>query len=442
MGVFLSFKDKLRFRLQKYFERKYGMDIVSEDDQVQQSVPFRDHIIHVKLSADGTNIGRNLKLLNFTFTILNEGARAKRATGNYTLGIYEIENEQHASLTECFKELIEEFERTSEIEVCGRTVKVVYYYGADWKMLAIVLGLQGANSKYPCVWCKCAKEEFYRTDKDWSIVEADKGARSFEEREAILAYNEKDKKDLVIFGYSKPSVFRSFIPNQRYMIDMLHLFLRISDTLFNLLVKDCTLADGFDMYAISKFELVKYKHMNSLQHFLNEKCNVTFKFLWIAETRKLTWRDLVGPEKHKLFENFSLKEIIPDHEKFDSVVKIWEDFYELMNLVKAIQIDACELKMRTVEWLELYLTVYAKTTVTPYMHAFVTHLPEFVHLYKDINAFNCQGLEKLNDMTTGQFFKGTNKHETALHQMLKKRNRMEFLCSYTCEGDGEDDFQT
>ena len=439
IGVYVSFSEKLKFRLQKYFDRKYGAHVHDDTALAEQNNPFRDGTIHVKLSADGTNIGRNLKLLNFTFTILNEGARAKRATGNYTLGIFEIENEQHGSLTECFKELIEEFESLSEIEVYNRKVKIVYYFGADWKFLAVILGLQGANSKYPCIWCKCCKDVFYRTDQEWSIVDCDLGARSHEERDAILSYDKADKSELVNFGYSKNAVFRSLIPNSRYMIDMLHLYLRISDTLFNLLVKDCSLADNFDAFSISKFDLIKYKHMNSLQHFLNEKCNVSFKFMWIAETRKLTWRDLSGPEKTRLFEKFNLSEIIPDHEKFDSVVAIWTEFYELLQLVKAVQIDPVELKMRASEWLELYLTVYARTTVTPYMHAFVAHLPEFVHLYKDINAFNCQGLEKLNDMTTGQFFKGTNKSDTALHQMLKKRNRMEFLCSYTCED--EDKFK-
>ncbi len=69
------------------------------------------------------------------------------------------------------------------------------------------------------------------------------------------------------------------------------------------------------------------------------------------------------------------------------------------------------------------------------MHAFVAHLHEFVHLYKDINAFNCQGIEKLNDMSTLQFFKGTNKRETALHQMIKKRNRMEYLSNYVKDDD-------
>lgn len=138
--------------------------------------------------------------------------------------------------------------------------------------------------------------------------------------------------------------------------------------------------------------------------------------------------------KIRLFTNFNLAEIIPGHEKFDSVVKIWMDFYETVQLVKGVELEAAELRQRTRDWLKLYLTVYDKKTVTPYMHAFVAHLHEFVRLYKDINAFNCQGLEKLNDISTGQYFKGTNKHGTALHQMLRKRNRMEYLVDFVDAG--------
>lgn len=295
-------------------------------------------------------------------------------------------------------------------------------------MLAHSLGILSANSKYPCIWCKCCKDEFYRLDTEWSITDPKLGCRTHEEHASILSH--QDSKKIVKFGFAKEPIFRDIIPISRYMIDMLHLFLRISDTLFNLLVKDCSLADNFDMKAISKFDVSAYKHMNSLQHFLNEKCNVKFTFLWVAETKKLTWRDLVGPEKIKMFENFNLAQIIPGHENFDSVCKIWNEFYDILQLVKVAKIESDELKARTAEWLKLFLSVYNKSTVTPYMHAFVGHLHEFVFLYKDINAFNCQGLEKLNDLSTGQYFKGTNKQDSALHQMLKKRNRMEYLSAY------------
>lgn len=427
MGVFMSAEHKLRFRLEQFFKRKYKFGINDPDTK------FKDPIIHVKLGADGTNIGRNLKLLNFTFTLINEGAKSKGASGNYTLGIFEIESENYASVTECFKELIEEIANLNTIIVDDKELKIVYYYAGDWKMLANSLGIQGANARFPCVWCKCAKENFYDTTQVWSITDPKKGARTHHEQAAILAH--PNQKEIITFGYIRVPIFKDIIPLSRYMIDMLHLFLRISDTLFNLLIKDCSLADSFDMGAIYKFDVSLYKHMNSLQHFLNEKCNVKFSFYWVAETKKLTWRDLVGPEKVRLFENLCLKQIIPDHEKFEALDRIWRMFYEILQDVKEVKVVPDDLKKRTSEWLELFLTVYAKTTVTPYMHAFVFHLHEFVHLYRDINAFNCQGLEKLNDISTGQYFKSTNKGATALHQMLKKRNRMEYLSQFLTDQD-------
>ena len=83
----------------------------------------------------------------------------------------------------------------------------------------------------------------------------------------------------------------------------------------------------------------------------------------------------------------------------------------------------------------MFLSIYNKNVATPYIHAFVCHLHEFVELYGDINAFNLQGLERLNEMTTGQYFKSTNKHDDALEQILMKRNRMENLKMFVDDSD-------
>ena len=422
-GVFLLIEEKLRFRLEMFFTKKYGIV-----DDLKDMKNFRDDIIHVKLSADGTQIGRNLKLLNLTFTIINEGNKAKTASGNYTLGIFEIENENYESILKCFKQIIDDIENLNKIKVYNRYLRVIYYYGSDWKMLAHSLGILSANSKYPCIWCKTVKEDFYILDRHYSIIDPSEGARSHEEIVGIL--NHPESKTIMKYGHEKEPIFRDIIPIHRYVIDMLHLFLRISDSLINLLIKDCCLADNFDMNVISRFDISQYKHLNSFQHFLNEKCNVKFTFLWVSQTKKLNWRDLVGPEKHRLFENFNLTQIIPGHEKFDSVVQLWKEFYSIMQDVKQVKLEPRQVKKRTNDWLILYMSIYNKVTITPYMHAFVAHLHEFVHLYKDINIFNCQGIEKLNDMSTLQFFKGTNKKETAFHQMIKKRNRIEYLSNF------------
>ena len=420
-GVFVTAESKIRHRVEAFFERKYS----TKNPFVKDNRNFKDEIIHIRLAADGTNIGRCLKLLNFTFTILNEGPRSLTANGNYTLGIYEMENENYENLLICFKEHVDELSNLKEIKIGDNTFGIVFYYSGDWKMLAHSLGIQSANSKYPCVWCKCCKDDFADKSLEWSITDPAKGARSHEDLIKVVQLPNNSKT--VKYGYDKLPLFKDIIPINRYMIDMLHLFLRISDTLINLLVKDCTLFDKFESWTITRFDVTEFKHLHAFQKFLNEKCKVSFKFVWLSETKKLTWRDLVGPEKIRFFEAFDLKEIFPEHDKLESLQKLWTDFYDIINGVKRVKLAHDEVKTRTQEWLDLFLTIYNKTTVTPYVHAFVAHLHEFVFLYKDINAFNLQGLEKLNDLTTGQYFKGTNKSDSALTQILKKRNRMEFL---------------
>lgn len=62
------------------------------------------------------------------------------------------------------------------------------------------------------------------------------------------------------------------------------------------------------------------------------------------------------------------------------------------------------------------------------MHALVWHLPELIGLYGNITPFTQQGLEKLNNKTTKDYFRSTNQQGLdSLRQMLKKRNQMEYL---------------
>jgi hypothetical protein len=49
---------------------------------------INDSFIKIKFSADGKFVSRKVKLINITFTIINEGDKAKTASGNYTLGIF------------------------------------------------------------------------------------------------------------------------------------------------------------------------------------------------------------------------------------------------------------------------------------------------------------------------------------------------------------------
>ena len=86
-----------------------------------------------------------------------------------------------------------------------------------------------------------------------------------------------------------------------------------------------------------------------------------------------------------------------------------------------------EFEKASKKWLTLFLLVYQTKHVMPYMHILVNHIPEFLDLCGSLACFS-QGLEKLNDLLTNNYFRSTNHHSAdVLHQLLMKLNRMEEL---------------
>ncbi len=90
--------------------------------------------------------------------------------------------------------------------------------------------------------------------------------------------------------------------------------------------------------------------------------------------------------------------------------------------------NAADLQTDIKNWVRKFLTLYQTKNVTPYMHAFAHHIPEFISHYGNITAFKQEGLEKLNDITTKHFQRCTNHRGShALKQAHEKRNRIEDL---------------
>ncbi|KAJ8050274.1 hypothetical protein HOLleu_03411 [Holothuria leucospilota] len=86
------------------------------------------------------------------------------------------------------------------------------------------------------------------------------------------------------------------------------------------------------------------------------------------------------------------------------------------------------MKRRLTTWFDVFLTVYQKHHITPYIHVFVCHVPELLHEYGSICQFTQQGLEKFNDVTTKSYFRSTNHRKgSALMQIMHKQNRLETL---------------
>ena len=94
----------------------------------------------MKLSGDGTFVGKRLHVVNFTFTILDEGRRAHSSDGNYCLAIFR-QKESYDEMKTALSDIRQEVENLSSIQVNDITFDIVYFLGGDWKFLALVTGM-------------------------------------------------------------------------------------------------------------------------------------------------------------------------------------------------------------------------------------------------------------------------------------------------------------
>ena len=349
---------------------------------------------------------------------------AKSAAGNHPLCTLR-DTEDYEQLQLGLHDILNE---TSEIQknglvVNGTKYEIDFLLGGDWKCLACVCGIDSATATHSCIWCICSKN----LDKQWSIVDEECGARTVKGMNAAAALPKGSKKK---FNCSNPPLF-SMIPMHKVIIDNLHLFLCISDLLTNLLILDIRRLDGIEKACSS--ELGKYQNLNKYIELLKE-CKIPFHFYMCKDSKKLKWRDLTGPEKHRLFARIDLPNAFPTIPHVQKIQCIWEEFRRLNSLLSSESFTASEISSFTASaksWRSNFLEVYQSKNVTPYMHAFVCHVPEFLRIHGAIVPFTQQGLEKLNDSLTQFFYRGSNhRDQEALTQMLQKANRITYLSEH------------
>ena len=398
-GVQQSFKVRLMYRLQQ-LKLNYG------------------ETIQVKLTGDGTNIAKHVHVVNFAFTLLNEGSLASSPFGNHSLAILEIP-ECYDSLSGSLTDIIAEASELEFVQLNGNEHRVEYFLGGDLKFLAIACGIEAANSNFSCVWCTCSSNDRWDMDKNWSALDEDKGARTVKSIEACLKLPKTRR-----VGCCASPMFK-FIPIDHVIIDSLHLFLRVSDLLINLLIQELRRQDGITR---AVFDRTKHVNATAYENFLNEVCKIRFHWYTCKETKQMKWRDLSGPEKITLFKNIDIPKFFPAVPNGALIQDIWKEFWRLFRELEE-HTNPSELQSEIKNWVRKFLRVYQTKNITPYVHAFAFHVPEFTERYGSICKFSQQGLEKLNDITTQHYLRSTNHHNTdALKQVMEKRNRLEQLC--------------
>ena len=160
------------------------------DDSPPDAAFLVSRKVKVKLTGDGTNIGKHLHVVNFVFTILEEEEKAHSAARNHCVAIFKA-TENYDDMKLCLQDIVKDVETIETITVREQEFAIDYFIGGDWKFLAMITGIDSASSTYACIWCKCPSLERHDSSQTWSISDTEHGARTIEENIKIARSKRK-----------------------------------------------------------------------------------------------------------------------------------------------------------------------------------------------------------------------------------------------------------
>ena len=188
------------------------------------------------------------------------------------------------------------------------------------------------------------------------------------------------------------------------------------------------------MKRFSSFEISRYKHIQGFQQFVKSLGIPGFEFYIGRTSKELKCRSLTGPEKLRVFQNIRIRFLLPEFSSSEAskIQHLWDELLQLNMLFskpgEELSPDTIEsFERRARQWGRDFIGVYQTKNVTPYIHALMNHVGQFMRIHGGILAFTQQGLEKLNDVITKNFFRSSCHREEALKQLIEKQNRIEHL---------------
>ena len=164
---------------------------------------------------------------------------------------------------------------------------------------------------------------YYRSNK----------GRTYHCRDHFLLHKGKELKQTIQLCTRSPISYNTFGSCNP---DVLHLFLRVTDVLFNLLVTDIRRLDGIERCLEG---LPPTSSMSKLEKFLNDTCHIPFMFSICKETKSLQWRDLMGPEKHILLNKINFPVLIPQLPNVDAIQALWKSFQRLHKSLHSMSVS-------------------------------------------------------------------------------------------------------
>lgn len=412
-GVRRNIKDILHYLIPYLIERRVLKD--------------SDEFLYIRISGDGRNVGRKIKHVMITFALLNDFENIFNPSYHYSLVLY-TGQEDYECLKNALNPLIQELNHLKEngfLDNFDKHWKVSLYISSDWKFLAMVLGFNAANSDYFCPWCLCKKSEQGNLNSNWKI------SKKIED----LSNNYNSKNPKLCKGQIRQPLF-TMIPLDHWIIDELHLMLRVMDRLLSLLFNEIKITQSSNKNYSEALRKTVQEEM--------ERIKVSFKFSLAENSKQWTYTSLMSPDKLKVLQSFDLKKVLPPS-RADKIRELWNGFAALYNNMCDSNYSPLQFQNDALLWVEKFLTksqgnplqsnfiegLYNASDVTPYMHVLVYHVHEFMSIHQKfgLKSFSCSPVEKKNHMQINKFFNktlkdgGNSNRKPAIYEIMESENR-------------------
>ena len=360
---------------------------------IQQVRPetLRDGVIRVKFSADGANVGKFKTFTNFTITFVDEVD--SRIRGPHLIAIVEM-CEKYDNVSDVLRKFDEEIGcLNQEAIVVGdvsRNVRVLFC--ADYKFLLIALGMKAATSSNACIYCKCKSGKYFHGPA--------------EPRESIRRGDPGTKLDNMLPNINPEDI----------VIDVLHMYFRVSDRLFHRLVEQEAADDAASRAALH----AALDALGLKGHLVcNDSGALEFSSLQSRDRDKLINAVVRGDFLQKVMLRASAARV-------NMVRALFAKFEKVMNILKTCA-DGELVRVECITFLKMFLAIYQKNMVTPYIHILAYHVPDIVGRHGALGAFNQQVVEKENHLVTSTFFSCTNYRSGSKHILRKTGRRLLLL---------------
>nr|CAG8645135.1 4962_t:CDS:2 [Entrophospora candida] len=396
---------------------KYMIPFFIKENILDSENPF----IKLRISGDGRNVGRNVKHVMVTCSILNNINNLWVPDHHYTVVLYPgVEN--YLLLQKALAPLIRDLQDINEnglIDEFGVQWNFELFFSSDWKFLALCLGLNAANATYFCPYCKCTKKEIGLYNKRW----------------------EKKNMNMLINNHSScPGHIRKplfpMIPLENWIADELHVMLRITDRLWVLVLAELRVNNDLS-------ETIRKTICNEMK-----RIGITFHFWQEQNSRVWNYTSLMGDNKLKVLQEFNFNNLFCQSRAI-LIRQLWDKFYELYTSLLDITTTGDEFENEAKKWIELFLTptsgttntsgfikgLYKPSDITPYMHLLYNHIPDMIRYHSElgIQAFSCAPIEKKNHDHVIIFFRrslkdggGNKAQQSSILTILQQENRKLF----------------